>query len=64
MIKSTLAKVNYNTARNKYFHALKKQKQEFFTILFKQQQNNMKQIGTQSILFLETFEQKLALYLK
>ena len=41
MIKSTLAKANYNTARNKYFHALKKQKQEFFTILFKQ--NNMKQ---------------------
>ena len=43
MIKSTLAKANYNKARNKYLHALKKQKQEFFTILFKQQQNNMKQ---------------------
>ena len=42
MVKSTLAKANYNTARNIYFHALKKQK--FFTILFKQQQNNMKQI--------------------
>ena len=40
IIKSTSAKANYNTARNKYFHALKKQKQEFFTILFKQQQNN------------------------
>ena len=43
MIKSTSAKTNYNTARNKYFHALKKQKQEFYAILFKQQQNNMKQ---------------------
>ena len=41
MIKSTLAKANYNTAN--YNTALKKQKQEFFTILFKQQQNNMKQ---------------------
>ena len=43
MIESTSAKANYTTARNKYFHPLKKQKQEFFTILFKQQQNNMKQ---------------------
>ena len=43
MIKSTLVKANYDTARNKYFHALKKQNQEFFIILFKQQQNNMKQ---------------------
>ena len=36
MIKSTLAKAYYNTARKKYLYALKKQKQEFFTILFKQ----------------------------
>ena len=43
MIQSTLAKANYNTVRNKYFHALKKQQREFFTILFKQQQNNIKQ---------------------
>ena len=42
MIKSTLVKANYKTARNKRFHALKKEKQEFYTILFKQQ-NNMKQ---------------------
>ena len=43
MIITTSAKANYNTARNKYFYALKKQKHEFFTILFKQQQNNIKQ---------------------
>ena len=43
MIESRSAKANYTTARNKYFHPLKKQKQKFFTILFKQQQNNMKQ---------------------
>ena len=30
-IKLTLAKANYNTTRNKHFHALQKQKQEYYT---------------------------------
>ena len=64
MIKSTSAKANYYTARNKYFHALKKPKQEFFAILFKQHKTTQKKLGAQSILFLETIKQKLALLLK